>query len=136
LVCVPSSCTNSVQPLKFRPPPANLTFPSLTGDAKEARDEVYDGQPHESKLSHELIGSAAAFEGMRLWEKKQREEGKTVNHGLAKELLAAAVGFEVDKLVETKGLDFIDRERAKHHAKKQAEELYDQHYGGQDQYDP
>ncbi|KAK3900360.1 hypothetical protein C8A05DRAFT_36011 [Staphylotrichum tortipilum] len=105
-------------------------------DARDTRDEVYDGQPHESKLSHELIGSAAAFEGMRLWEQQQRKEGNTVSHGTAKELLAAAVGFEVDKLVETKGLDFVDRERAKHHAKQQAEHLYEQHYGGQEQYDP
>lgn len=27
-------------------------------------------------------------------------------------------------LVESKGLDFVDREKAKHHAEKQAEELY------------
>lgn len=107
-----------------------------TGDAKEARDEVYDGQPHESKMSHELLGSAAAFEGMRLWEQNQRKEGKPVEHGLAKEMLAAAAGFEVDKLVETKGLDFVDREKAKHHAKKQAEELYEQQYGNKDQFHP
>ncbi len=113
-----------------------LTTTLLPGDAKDARDEVYDGTPHESKLSHELIGSAAAFEGMRLWEQHQRKEGKTVNHGVAKELLAAAVGFEVDKLVETKGLDFVDRERAKHHAKQQAEHLYDEHYGREEHYDP
>ncbi|KAL2132925.1 hypothetical protein VTI74DRAFT_3146 [Chaetomium olivicolor] len=106
------------------------------GDAKDVRDEVYDGEVHQSKLSHELIGSAAAFEGMRIWEKEQRKEGKPVNHGVAKELLAAAVGFEVDKLLETKGLDFIDREKAKHHAKKQAEHLYEQHYGEQDNYNP
>ena len=73
---------------------------------------------------------------MRLWEQEQRKEGQAVNHGFAKELLAAAVGFEVDKLAETKGLDFVDRERAKHHAKKQAEHLYDEQYGGQEQYDP
>jgi hypothetical protein len=73
---------------------------------------------------------------MHVWEKKQRSEGNTVNHGLAKEFLAAAAGFEVDKLVETKGLDFVDREKAKHHAKKQAEELYDRQYGDLDQYDP
>jgi hypothetical protein len=97
---------------------------------------VYDGEPHESKLSHELVGSAAAFEGMRLWEQHQRKEGKTLNHGVAKELLAAAVGFEVDKLVESKGLDFVDREEAKHHAKKQAEKLYDEHYGESDTYNP
>lgn len=62
--------------------------------------------------------------------------GKAVNHGFAKELLAGLVGAEVDKLIETKGLDYVDRERAKHQAKRQAEHLYDQHYGGQDQYDP
>ena len=130
-----------VSPPHTLPPPAfhshsSLTDPPAPGEAKEARDEVYDGQPHDSKLSHELIGSAAAFEGMRLWENEQRKEGKAVDHGLAKEMLAAAAGFEVDRLAETKGLDFVDKERAKHHAKKQAEQLYDQQYGGQDQYDP
>ncbi len=59
-----------------------------------------------------------------------------MSHGFAKELIAGIAGAEVDKLFETKGLDAIDREKAKHHAKKQAEELYDQHYGGQDEYDP
>ncbi|ROV91116.1 hypothetical protein VSDG_07847 [Cytospora chrysosperma] len=106
------------------------------GEGKDARDEVYDGEGHESKMSHELIGSAAAFEGMRLWEKKQRESGEPVEHGLAKEMIAAAAGFEVDKLVETKGLDFVDREKAKHQAKKQAEQLYDQQYGERDQFHP
>ncbi|KAI1468596.1 uncharacterized protein F4812DRAFT_374559 [Daldinia caldariorum] len=105
-------------------------------DAKNARDEVYDGQPHESKLSHEFIGGAASFEAMKLFEDRQRREGKTVDHAFAKELLAGIAGAEVDKLVETKGLDFLDREKAKHHARKQAEELYDSHYGDQDQYDP
>ena len=37
---------------------------------------------------------------------------------------------------ETKGADYIDREKAKRDARRNAEELYDQHYGGQDQYDP
>ncbi|KAI1759842.1 hypothetical protein GGR53DRAFT_117574 [Hypoxylon sp. FL1150] len=105
-------------------------------DAKSQRDEIYDGTPHESKISHELIGAGAGFEAMRLFEERQRSEGKTVDHGLAKEMLAGIAGFEVDKLVETKGLDFVDREKAKHHAKKQAEELYDSQYGDQDQYDP
>jgi len=62
--------------------------------------------------------------------------GETVNHGLAKELLAGFAVAEVDKLVETKGLDYIDREKAKHQAKKQAEHLYDEQYGSESQYDP
>lgn len=62
-----------------------------------------------------------------------------MSHAFAKELLAGFAGAEVDKLAETKGEDFFDKEKAKHHAKKRAEELYDNHYvdnHGADQYDP
>jgi hypothetical protein len=44
-----------------------------------------------------------------------------------------------DKLAETKGEDFFDREKAKHEAKRQAENMYDEHYvngQGADQYNP
>lgn len=62
-----------------------------------------------------------------------------MSHAFAKELLAGFAGAEVDKLAETKGEDFFDKEKAKHHAKKRAEDLYDDHYvnnQGADQYDP
>lgn len=62
--------------------------------------------------------------------------GKPVSHQFAKELLAGIAGAEVDKLAETKGMDFVDREKAKHQAKKNAESMYDDHYGQFDQYDP
>lgn len=65
--------------------------------------------------------------------------GKPISHQFAKELLVGIAGAEVDKLAETKGLDFIDREKAKHHAKEQVQSLYDDHYvqnQGADQYDP
>ncbi len=39
---------------------------------------------------------------------------------------------QVDKLVETKGLDYVDREKAKRHAKQQAEQIYEQQYGNRD----
>lgn len=59
-----------------------------------------------------------------------------MSHAFAKELIAGIAGAEVDKLVETKGLDAIDREKAKRHAKQQAEQLYDQQHGDQDDFDP
>jgi len=37
-------------------------------------------------------------------------------------------GAEADKLFESKGLDALDREKAKHQAKQQAEKLYDEQY--------
>ena len=67
---------------------------------------------------------------------RQRAEGKPVSHAFAKEMLAGIAGGEVDKLFETKGLDYIDRERAKRQAEEHARNMYDQHYGGEDQYDP
>jgi hypothetical protein len=106
-------------------------------EAKEKRDDVYDGgEQHKAAFSHELIGGAAAFEAMKVFEDHQRKEGKTVNHSFAKEMIAGFAGAEVDKLFETKGLDFLDKEQAKRHAKQQADHLYDSQYSGQDQYDP
>jgi hypothetical protein len=106
-----------------------------------------------------LIGGAAAFGAFKVFEDRQRADGRLrlyihinnviteilihhlitgqpVSHAFAKEVLAGLAGAEVDKLAETKGEDFFDRERSKHEAKKRAENLYDQHYGGQEQYDP
>lgn len=51
------------------------------------------------------------------------QSGKTVSHQFAKELLVGFAAAEVDKLAETKGEDFFDRERAKHEAKKNAERM-------------
>jgi len=62
--------------------------------------------------------------------------GKQVSHQFAKELLVGIAGAEVDKLAETKGMDWVDREKAKHHAKENVQNMYDQHYGNKDQYDP
>ena len=62
-----------------------------------------------------------------------------MSHAFAKELLAGFAGAEVDKLAETKGEDFFDKEKAKHQAKRNAERMYDDHYvdnHGADQYDP
>ncbi|KDN50863.1 hypothetical protein K437DRAFT_221834, partial [Tilletiaria anomala UBC 951] len=96
---------------------------------ESSHNQVYGGETHESKFSHELIGGAAGFEAMKAYEDHERREGKPVNHALAKELLAGFAAAEVDKLFETKGLDFLDREKAKYHARQEAEQAYDQQYG-------
>lgn len=62
--------------------------------------------------------------------------GEEVSHGFAKEMLAGFAGAGVDYLAETKGADFVDREKAKHEAKQKAEQLYDQHYGQNENYNP
>ncbi|KAK4501723.1 hypothetical protein PRZ48_007532 [Zasmidium cellare] len=104
----------------------------------EARDnyqQTYESD-NKAEFSHELLAGGASFAAFKVFEDHQRKEGKPVSHQFAKELLAGFAGAEVDRLAETKGADYIDREKAKHEAKRRSEELYDQHYGGQDQYDP
>ena len=53
----------------------------ITGESQDAHEQVYGDaggyeQPNEAKLSHELIAGGAAFEGFKLFEDKQRREGK------------------------------------------------------------
>lgn len=87
---------------------------------------------------------------MKIFEDHQRKEGKPVSHQFAKELIAGFAAGEVDKLCETKGADYIEyvplpgqlhprimadtarsREKAKRHARENAEQMYDDHYGDQ-----
>lgn len=62
--------------------------------------------------------------------------GKPVSHQFAKEVLAGLAGVEADRLIETRGADYIDKEKAQRDAKRNAEQMYDDHYGDQDHYDP
>ncbi|KAF8935226.1 hypothetical protein EDD21DRAFT_371245 [Dissophora ornata] len=89
----------------------------------ENHEAVYGDKVHKSSLTHELIAGAAAFEAM-----KHHEANTDDKHKLTKELFAAFAAAEVDKLVETKGLDLVDRERTKHQAKVNAEKIYDEQY--------
>ncbi|RDA95417.1 hypothetical protein CP533_5384 [Ophiocordyceps camponoti-saundersi (nom. inval.)] len=102
----------------------NLIFHHLD-DSQQARayEELTQGsQPHEAKFSHELIGGAAAYEAAKAYEDHVSRNGQPDSHAKAKEILAGVIGAFVDREVETKGLDYIDSEKAKRHAQAQAEE--------------
>ncbi|KAJ7776918.1 hypothetical protein DFH07DRAFT_798195 [Mycena maculata] len=74
---------------------------------------------HHAKLSHELIGAAAAFEAAKAYEEHCAAEGKPTEHKFAKELLAGVAGAFIDREFETKGLNSLDKEVAKKQAAKQ-----------------
>ncbi|GJJ14816.1 hypothetical protein Clacol_009084 [Clathrus columnatus] len=86
--------------------------------------EEYGQQPHKAEFSHELIAGAASFEAAKAYEKHCAANGKPASHALAKELLAGFAGAFIDREVETKGLDFIDREKAKRHAEQHVDENF------------
>lgn len=56
--------------------------------------------------------------------------GVAENHTFAKDILAGFAGGEADKLVETKGENFYDREKMKRDAQQNASDYYDQQYQG------
>ncbi len=56
--------------------------------------------------------------------------GVAENHTFAKDLIAGFAGGEADKLIETKGEDFYDREKMKRDAQQNASNYYDQQYQG------
>ncbi len=66
---------------------------------------------------------------MKAYEDHCRRTGERVSHPFMKEMLAGFAAAEVDKLFETKGLDFLDREKAKRHAIDQAHHIANERYG-------
>ncbi|PVH76726.1 hypothetical protein DL98DRAFT_517711 [Cadophora sp. DSE1049] len=95
------------------------------GDSNEAQAfDQYQNTPdeHKAKISHELIGGAAAYEAAKAYEQHCAQNGKPASHAEAKEILAGLAGAFIDREFETRGLNFVDRERAKHDAHKRLNE--------------
>ncbi|CAF0902693.1 unnamed protein product [Adineta steineri] len=98
--------------------------------SQQAHEAVYGDQPqHKSSWTHELIGGAAGFAAMKAYEDHVRSTGQQVSHPFMKELLAGFAAAAVDNLFETEGLDFLDREKAKHQAVQQAHAIAEEKYG-------
>ncbi|RAK99591.1 DUF3759 domain-containing protein [Aspergillus ibericus CBS 121593] len=94
-------------------------MPAWLENFKSHRDEYEDAPAeHKAKLSHEVIGGAAAYEAMKSWEEHQARNGKPDNHAQAKEILAGLAGAFIDKEFEEKGIPFAEREKMKWEARK------------------
>ncbi|EWG51655.1 hypothetical protein FVEG_10564 [Fusarium verticillioides 7600] len=91
-------------------------------------DEYSKNKEHHAKLSHEIIGGAAAFEAAKAYEDHVAKNGKPDSHAKAKEFLAGAVGVFVEREFETKGLDFFDKEEAKRRGEHRAERELERQY--------
>jgi len=103
-------------------------------DAHNHYQDVYNIQEvqphHKASLGHEAIAGAAGFAAMKAYESHLRASGQEPSHAMMKEILAGIAAAEVDKLIETKGLDWVDRHKAKKLAEKQAHALAEERYGG------
>ncbi|GAA5940509.1 DUF3759 domain-containing protein [Sporobolomyces koalae] len=94
----------------------------------QAYDMVQNQEPHQSSWTHEAVAAAAAFEAEKAYERHVAQNGKPPSHQLAKELFAGFAAAEADKIFETKGLDFLDREKVKRQAAHHAEQISQQDY--------
>ncbi|PHH68645.1 hypothetical protein CDD82_377 [Ophiocordyceps australis] len=99
-----------------------MPFFSNDSDQAQAHYQVTNEPQHKAKWTHELLGGAAAYEAAKVYENHEAQNGRPKSHAKAKELLSGAIGAFVDREAETKGLDHIDRERAKRHAERQVED--------------
>jgi hypothetical protein len=52
--------------------------------------------------------------------------GQVDNHAKAKEIAAGLAGAFIDREFESKGLDFIDREKAKRHAEQSIQSRFEE----------
>ncbi|KAG8908126.1 hypothetical protein FRB99_000154 [Tulasnella sp. 403] len=103
---------------------------SSEGDYEEfkvAHEEV-EKAGHKAELSHEILAGAATFAAMEGWEHHKAKNGDPSEHPHAKAAGAALIGAFVDRMVETKGLDFIDKQKAKKEAEKRFEGQLESNY--------
>ncbi|KAI1786539.1 hypothetical protein LXA43DRAFT_1033617 [Ganoderma leucocontextum] len=91
-------------------------------DEAQAYEQVTNA-PHEAKLSHEVIAAAASYEAAKAYEDHVAKNGQPDSHAKAKEILAGLAGAFIDRIAETKGLDFVDAQKAKHQSKEKFEEV-------------
>jgi len=103
-------------------------------DCAQSYNSYQEGPKHESHVSHELIAGAAAYEASKSYEQYEAQNGKPENHAKAKEIAAGFAGAFVDKEVETRGLDFIDREKAKRQAAQYTDQAVTDYGGYGNQY--
>jgi len=91
-------------------------------DQAQAYDQVVNA-PHKAELSHELIAAAASYEAAKAYENHVAKNGKPDSHAKAKEVFAGLAGAFIDRIVETKGLDYVDKQKAQHRAKEHVDEI-------------
>ncbi|KAF8343487.1 hypothetical protein F5887DRAFT_328499 [Amanita rubescens] len=88
---------------------------------------VSDAQ-HKAKLSHQVIAGAAAYEAAKAYNDHCEKNGNPNNHAKAMEIFAGLSGVIIDRLVETKGLDYLDKKKAQKEAEDYAKSHFDKHY--------
>ncbi|MCJ1439363.1 hypothetical protein MMC27_008755 [Xylographa pallens] len=96
-------------------------------DQAQASQQLQNADSNnQASFTHELIAGAASYEAAKAYENHCDANGDPGSHQEAKEIAAGFSGAFIDREVETRGLDFIDREKAKRMAQEQNNQAIDQ----------
>ncbi|KAI7868431.1 hypothetical protein BDF14DRAFT_1742413 [Spinellus fusiger] len=89
-------------------------------------EEVYsDKNLSKSTLTHKTVGGAAAYDAVKEYGRHCHIRGKPAELPEAKQLLTNFSASAVDKIFETKGLDYLDKQKAKQSAEDQVLDFYE-----------
>eukprot|EP00271_Cylindrocystis_brebissonii_P011427 TRINITY_DN289_c0_g1_i2.p3 TRINITY_DN289_c0_g1~~TRINITY_DN289_c0_g1_i2.p3 ORF type:complete len:112 (+),score=32.20 TRINITY_DN289_c0_g1_i2:540-875(+) len=105
------------------------------GESEKHHDAVWNTDTEELKKHspskmHEMIAGAAGFAAMQAYMKHEAENGKPQSWAFVKELIAGFAASQVDKMIEQKGMDWVDGNKAKEQAIAQAHALAEEKYSG------
>ncbi|KAJ5887898.1 hypothetical protein N7495_007939 [Penicillium taxi] len=92
-------------------------------DTPEAKSQkiVNVNNHHNAKWTFELLGGAAAYEAIQAYEDHEAREGKIEDRVKAKEFIATAISAYIAREVESKGIDYVDLNKAKYHAQRRCD---------------
>ncbi|KAG0166450.1 hypothetical protein DFQ30_007194 [Apophysomyces sp. BC1015] len=99
-------------------------FDHFSSQHEEVHKEEQEG--HKGSFTHEAIAGAAAYQALKAYNEHCEKNGKPVEHARTKQLLAGFAAGALDKLIETKGLDYLDRKKAERHAEEQLHQYADE----------
>ncbi|KAK2465680.1 hypothetical protein APHAL10511_002224 [Amanita phalloides] len=85
---------------------------------------------HKAKLSHELLAAAVSYQAAKAYNEHCARNGHPNNHETATKVFAAISGAIVDRMIETKGHDFIDKRKAMHDMHKYGQTHFTGIYSG------
>ncbi|WOO84403.1 uncharacterized protein LOC62_06G007924 [Vanrija pseudolonga] len=80
-------------------------------------------EEHRAKLTHELAAGAVSYEAAKKYEEYRAQNGEPDSHAKRDEIIAGFAGAIGDREFETKGLDWLDRDKVVQDATQQLKYL-------------
>ncbi|KAJ8660056.1 hypothetical protein O0I10_004284 [Lichtheimia ornata] len=95
-------------------------------DHFQSQHEEVHKEGHEGHHAHEAIAGAATYEAIKAYQEHCEKEGKPTDHATAKKVMGGLAAAALTRLIETKGLDYIDKVKAEKEVEKHGHAYIDE----------